>query len=196
MDHPTQEELKILNDQRFLIVKQALSEKIIAQLAEIERKLHRIVNESSFDFPEGTFIRAGKISRGENYRSLPYFILDYPRLFTKENVFAFRTMLWWGNEFSCTLHIAGNTLKALQNILLERLKKEKQLFFCIQDNPWEYHFEKSNYVLIEELSSASIENHIETHGFIKISDKIPLDNWEEFENFSLTTWKRFVKLLI
>ncbi len=196
MDHPTQEELKILNDQRFLIVKQALSEKIIAQLAEIERKLHRIVNESSFDFPEGTFIRAGKISRGENYRSLPYFILDYPRLFTKENVFAFRTMLWWGNEFSCTLHIAGNTLKALQNVLLERLKKEKQLFFCIQDNPWEYHFEKSNYVLIEELSSASIENHIETYGFIKISDKIPLDNWEEFENFSLTTWKRFVKLLI
>ena len=104
--------------------------------------------------------------------------------------------MWWGNEFSCTLHIAGNTLKALQNILLERLKKEKKLFFCIQDNPWDYHFEKSNYVPIEELSSASIENHIKAHGFIKISDKIPLDNWEEYENFSLTTWKRFVKLLI
>lgn len=196
MDHPTQEELKILTDRRFLIVKQQLSEKIIAQLAEIERKLHKVLNDSTFDFPEGTFVRAGKISKGENYLSLPYFILDYPRLFTKENVFAFRTMLWWGNEFSCTLHIAGNTLKALKGTLLARLKKEKKLFFCIQENPWDYHFERSNYVPLEELSTKQIENHIETHDFVKLSDKIPLDNWDEFENFSLTTWKRFVKLLL
>jgi len=196
MDHPTQEELKILTDQRFLIVKQQLSDKIIAHLAEIERKLHGVLNESAFNFPEGTFIRAGKISKGENYRSLPYFILDYPRLFTKEDVFAFRTMLWWGNEFSCTLQMAGKTLEAFKSVLVESLKKEKQLLFCVHDNPWEYHYEPSNYVPIDQLSTENIENHIKTHDFIKISDKIPLNNWDEFENFSLTTWKRFVKLLL
>ncbi|MEQ8878169.1 MAG: hypothetical protein RLQ12_00980 [Cyclobacteriaceae bacterium] len=99
MDHPTQEEIKILSDKRFLIVKQQLADKIITQLAEIERVLHKAINSSSFNYPEGTFIRSGKISKGENYRSLPFFILDYPRMFTKENAFAFRTMLWWGNEF-------------------------------------------------------------------------------------------------
>ncbi len=196
MDHPTQEELKFLNDQRFLIVKQHISDKIIAQLAEIERTLHKEVNTSAFNFPDGTFIQAGKISKGENYRSLPYFILDYPRLFTRENVFAYRTMLWWGNAFSCTLHIAGETLHALEKTLLPRLKKEKGLFFCVNDNPWEYHFDSSNYVPIENLNTERIENHIRSHGFIKMSDKIPLDNWDDFEDFSLTTWKRFVKLLL
>ncbi len=195
MDHPTQEELKILNDQRYLIVKQQLSEKIITELAEIERTLHKELSSSSFDFPKGTFLRAGKISKGENYRSLPFFILDYPRLFTKEDVFAFRSMLWWGNEFSCTLHLAGMPLKAAGNRLVSRLKNEKDVFFCINDNPWEYHFEESNYMPVKNLSIKNMENHIASHDFMKISRKIPLDNWDEFGDFSLTTLRQFLTLL-
>src|SRR5438105_15186190 len=52
-----------------------------------------------------------KISKGENYRGLPYLILDYPRLFEKENILAIRTMFWWGNFFSITLHLAGSYKK-------------------------------------------------------------------------------------
>lgn len=195
MDQPTQEELQILNDQRFLIVKQQLSEKIIAELAEIERTLHQELSSSTFPFPDGTFLRAGKISKGENYRSLPFFILDYPRLFTKGDAFAYRTMLWWGNEFSCTLHLAGRPLHDLSNGLVNRLSREKKLFFCIHDNPWEYHFEYTNYVPIENLTTKEIENHIKEHDFIKVSRKIPLDNWDEFGDFSLTTLRQFLKLL-
>ena len=48
-----------------------------------------------------------KISKGENYEGLPWVMLDYPRYFTANDVFAIRTYFWWGNFFSITLHVKG-----------------------------------------------------------------------------------------
>src|SRR5687767_11488510 len=56
--------------------------------------------QALFDIPP-------KISKGENYEGLPYLILDYPRFFKPDNIFAVRTMFWWGNFFSTTLHLSG-----------------------------------------------------------------------------------------
>ncbi|XOV93341.1 MAG: hypothetical protein ACFHWX_01265 [Bacteroidota bacterium] len=195
MDHPTREELEVLKDQRFLLIKQSLSNKVIAQLSMIERLLKDEIEKSNFRFPDQTFLKAGKISKGENYRSLPYYLLDYPRLFTHEAVFAYRTMLWWGNEFSCTLHIGGRPLDECAEKLKARLPQEKRLYFCISNNPWEYHFEESNYEPIESITVKTITDQINKHDFIKISDKISLDNWDQFGDFSLTTLKRFLKLI-
>jgi hypothetical protein len=61
----------------------------------------------------------GKISRGENYQLLPYIILDYPSYFSRNNIFAVRTMFWWGNFFSITLHLSGDhKINLLITILL------------------------------------------------------------------------------
>ncbi len=177
------------------MLKQQVSEKVIRHLAEIERLLHQEIKSSGFRFPRGTFLRAGKISKGENYQSLPYFLLDYPRLFTKTEVFAYRTMLWWGNEMSCTLHLAGETLSIYRDKIQERIKKEKGIFFCVNEDPWEYHFEPSNYLPVEELEEKNIKNQIETHDFIKISNKISIDKWDEFGDFTLTTFRRFLNML-
>ncbi|MEQ8878168.1 MAG: hypothetical protein RLQ12_00975 [Cyclobacteriaceae bacterium] len=98
-------------------------------------------------------------------------------------------------SFSCTLHLAGETLNIFKRTLLAGLKQEKNLFFCINDNPWEYHFEASNYMPVEKLSARVIEKHIQNNDFVKISDKIPLDNWDQFGDFSLFTLRRFLNLL-
>ena len=195
MDHPTREELEILKDQRFLLIKQTLSDKIITQLSMIERLLKDELKNSKFKFPDQTFLKAGKISKGENYRSLPYYLLDYPRLFTQEAVFAYRTMLWWGNEFSCTLHIGGSPLQECAEKLKTNLAQEKRLYFCISNNPWEYHFEESNYKPIASITEKTITDQIKKYDFIKISNKISLDSWDQFGDFSLTTLKRFLKLI-
>jgi hypothetical protein len=59
-----------------------------------------------------------KISKGENYKGFPYVIMDYPALFSKDNVFALRTMFWWGNFFSITLHLSGNIRNNIRKLLL------------------------------------------------------------------------------
>ena len=77
-------------------------------------KLRELVQENvnrGFNLPEEVLIQSPKISRGENYNGLPYVMLDYPRCFGKEDVFAMRTMFWWGNFFSITWHLKGKYSK-------------------------------------------------------------------------------------
>lgn len=189
------EQIAILSDTRFLQVKNELSEIIIANLSGIERKLSELIRELPFHYPEGTFLKGGKISKGEQYRGLPYYILDYPRLFTQHDVFAFRTMLWWGNHFSCTLHLQGDLLIQRVEGIIERIGSEKNLFFCINTHPWDYHYEKDNYLPVAELTKQEILSHVSNNGFIKISDFIPVTAWSQFESFTINNFARFLGYL-
>ena len=101
----SEKELKVLQGTDFLLTKAAVLEKIYKLLEDTRSKLIKNVKSTNFSFPDGTDIVTGKISRGENYRNLPYMVLDYPTLFTNESSFSFRTMFWWGNFFSSTLHL-------------------------------------------------------------------------------------------
>lgn len=191
----TDEELSILKNKEFLILKNSVSEKVISYLAEIERALHAQVKSSAFAFPDGTFIKAGKIAKGEQYQSLPYFILDYPRLFSQKEIFAFRSMLWWGNHYSCTLHLQGSFLKQHQEKLVHNLAQANDLYFCVNDQPWDYHYEANNYQAVSELSTTDMNQLINHNGFMKISDYIPVDAWSDFKPFTLNSFARFLLLI-
>lgn len=192
---PSTEELEVLSDVKFLSLKDTVSKKIIASLAAIERELHREIESSNFPFPKHTFLRSGKISKGENYLGLPYFVLDYPRLFTQTEVFAFRTMLWWGHEFSCSFHLSGKQLERITPNILKGISLDRDTFFCINDNPWEYHFGKDNYIKSNELSADQMQSHIATNNFMKISRCISINEWERFKSHTLETFARFLTLL-
>lgn len=192
---PTEEELHILGDDQFLLLKNKLSDKIIAYLADIERSLHREIQENAFPFPPGTFLKAGKISKGEQYRQLPYFILDYPRLFTQKEIFAFRTMLWWGHHFSTTLHLQGPFLNAHKKQIVENLVKDSALYFCVNKQPWDYHYDPSNYMKISDLKEIDLIDQIKQNGFIKISNFIPVTAWNTYSSFTLASFARFLKCI-
>ncbi|WP_421890190.1 hypothetical protein [Marinoscillum sp.] len=192
---PTAEELDILNDQNFLKLKNSLSEKIIQYLAKIERSLAEEIKEMPFKFPEGTFLKAGKISKGEQYQGLPYFILDYPRLFTQKEVFAFRAMLWWGHHFSCTLHLQGDYLQQNKSRIIDNIFTQNALYFCVNDQPWDYHYQQNNYQQISALTKETVNQHIKEKGFLKISDYLPVTGWSEYESFALKSFARFLNYL-
>ena len=191
----TDEERNVLRNTEFLQIKNQLSEKVVRYLSKIERALHQAIQEDAFDFPAGTFLKSGKISKGEQYKNLPYFILDYPRLFTHANVFAFRSMLWWGHEYSCTLHLQGDILKSHSKSITENLSKASDGYFCVNKQPWEYHFERDNYVPLEEINSSDISRQIKEHEFIKISDFMPLVNFSAYESFTLESFARFLRYI-
>ncbi|WP_258104482.1 hypothetical protein [Marinoscillum sp. MHG1-6] len=192
---PTKEELDILSDTRFLMLKESLAKKVISRLAGIEHEIKIQLKESAFNFPENALIQAGKISRGENYNGLPYFVLDFPRLFTQKSIFTFRTMLWWGNEFSCTMHLSGDALSMINEQCLTQIKEQQDLYFCVNRSPWEYHFGKDNYVPASTLDIGEMTEHIHQHKFMKISRHIPVQKWDEFEAFTLGSFAQYLLLL-
>ena len=186
----TDKELLILQDTDFLLTKATIIEKINELLGHTREDLRRTVENSNFSFPDGTNLLNGKISKGENYKSLPYMVLDYPTLFSKNSTFAYRTMFWWGNYFSATLHLEGSALNYYRNSITKNLDKllKNEIYICVGDNPWQYHYNEDNYLPLSKTHNDFISNC----KFLKLSKKIELKKWNDVPNFSA----RFFVLLL
>lgn len=188
-------QLAYLKDQDFLKSKQVISEKITSELSGVEERLKEIIRGSDFDYPNGTFTKSGKISKGENYKGLPFFILDYPRLFLHEDMFNYRVMIWWGNEISCSLLLLGRSYEKYRKTLSNNKTALNDFFFCVNESPWEYHFERSNFVPISEMDDSSFQNSLNQRAFIKFAIKYPLEKLDELKSLSCETYKKFLTLL-
>ena len=171
----SEKEKKIISDREFLISKMSIIGKVQSLFENVRDELNKTISSSDFSFPEYVDAEIGKIFRGENYRSLPYVVLDYPKYFSELDTFAFRTMFWWGNFFSTTLHIDGKSADNFRSIIFSNAVKliDENIFICVNDTPWEYHYEKDNYMLLERDNLALI-NEVE---FIKLSKKYDLDKY-------------------
>ncbi len=125
-----------------------------------------------------------KISKGENYKGLPYLMLDYPRLFDKETIFAIRTMFWWGNFFSITLHLAGSYKNQFEDKCISALAilKTHDFFTCIHPEERDHHFDPSNYTAIKYLDQLQWEKIIKEKSFIKIAKRYSLHQWDDADN--------------
>ena len=175
----TSREMEILRDTEFLITKRTALAKIDNLLAETQSNLKMIWETNRHRFPELPSVRLPKISRGENYRGLPWRVLDYPAIFEKEDIFAFRTMFWWGNFFSITLHLQGKYLREYSRTIYRNHRnfRAKPYFVSTGESPWEYHYEKDNYLPADKVSL----NNMDNLKFLKISTKLSLDNWNTLE---------------
>src|SRR5580698_8612281 len=88
-------ELMIAQDAGLILTKNAIIQKTIGLFSNLAENMQ--IELVKTKLPEEIKITEPKISKGENYKGLPYVILDYPRSFGKENIFAIRTFFWWGN---------------------------------------------------------------------------------------------------
>ena len=190
-------ELDAILQPDFFYVKHAATGKLMELLSETERSLRTIVLSAGW-LEEFTDTISPKIFRGENYRQLPYIVLDYPRKFSTESIFAFRTMFWWGKEFSFTLHLQGKAWEHFRNISKEKfnLLANCGFYISVNDSPWQYYFEADNYAALDELIKDD-ENlaRLLSKNFIKLSRKIPVSEFQQVPLFAAETFSRLLKIL-
>lgn len=178
----SEKEKQIISDTDFLKTKISVVEKIHSLFDEIQIQLKNTIVNSDFSFSSNVDTKYGKIFKGENYRSLPYVVLDYPKLFSKEDIFTFRIMFWWGNFFSSTLFLNGMSLdKYKENIKLNiRNILSKDIYIGVGNTPWEYHYQDNNYELLNNNNIKLLDNII----FLKLSKKYELENYVQLPNLA------------
>ncbi|MEN7548247.1 hypothetical protein AAG747_10020 [Rapidithrix thailandica] len=177
-------EFEYLTNTDFLQTKRRIIQKLFHQFSQLEHVISGQIHR--FPFIQSMPLRRGKVSKGENYRELPYLVLDYPAVFKREDIFSLRTIFWWGHEFSCTLHLQGKYKKRFEEKIIERIKtpeKHSNLQLCIHATPWEYYFEEDNYQSILEMDSKTLEQVIQEKPFVKLACRLPLERFEELEAF-------------
>lgn len=178
----TPEEYSIANNSRFLLVKADIINKVKAEFEVLQDAYAGIINSAGIILPATA---APKISRGENYKGLPYLVLDYPAVFNKENIVAFRTMFWWGNFFSITLHLQGTYKEQYLQSITQKLLQSKPhgLYLSCNQTAWEYHYETANYRQVEHMADEQITSTLNQNNFIKLSAKLELSGYEQLQPF-------------
>jgi hypothetical protein len=174
------EEEALLNRTDWILTKNKLLGKVKQLLSELQLEQSRLLHAAP-NIPGHVVRSSPKISKGENYKGLPWIILDYPRLFTKDSFLAIRTLFWWGNFFSTTLHVSGTYKNAyLQRIIGSfALLRKEQFCICINEDEWQHHFEDDNYKRIDEMNQPDFEAAARRQSFIKVAKKLSLDQWND-----------------
>lgn len=189
----TEKENKYIHDTDFLISKSVIYDKIHKQLEVTRSHIKYVIDRTNFSFPENTDTKYGKIFKGEYYRSLPYLVLDYPKLFTKKNIFTYRTMFWWGNFFSSTLHIEGEYLKKVRSQIIQNVDVliKGKTYLSVGDTPWEYHYEVSNY----QLPNLKNIKTVQDCKFLKLSKNFELNDLDKLPKLSEDFFTFLLKFL-
>ena len=185
------EELSLVMDPGIILTKNAIIEKVCELFGVLAEEQKQI------SWPEEARAVAPKISKGENYKGLPYVVLDFPRLFTSDHVLAMRTHFWWGNYFSVTLHLKGQYCKMKQERLMEgfEMLAETGHLLCVDEDEWQHEIREPFYIQLRSMGYEKYQHSITSSSFIKIAKPFPLQEWNHISGLLKEEQQILAKLL-
>jgi hypothetical protein len=190
-------ETELVNNAEVILTKNAVLQKARWLLEEVQREQQAFLQANPGILPAEVLAVSPKISKGENYKGLPYLVLDLPRYFERNNHFAIRSLFWWGNYFSITLHLSGIYKERYKNKIESVLEamKEESFFIGTGNDEWEHHIESHNYRLLDEMSRDEFTIHTSRNHFIKLVKKIPLHQWDDAEDILVQSFAKMINWL-
>jgi hypothetical protein len=182
-------EAALIGNAEVILTKNSIIQKTVLLLSSLQNEL---VAHDEWSEPTSP-----KISKGENYLGLPYVVLDYPRISRSEDLYFIRSMFWWGNFFSSTLQVAGAyKQKSMAGLSAAfRVLAANDYYIGINEDPWQHHFEPSNYKKINDLSQTEFLFLLEHHPHIKIAARWPIAEWDGAANRLFESWQRLKALV-
>lgn len=186
-------ELAMATDKNIILTKRVIIEKAAAlfneQIPVISNYFKEVV-----DYDRALISAVPKISKGENYNGLPYVIMDFPATFSTENIFALRTMFWWGNFFSITLHIRGSYKNRYADKILKTIINEPGLYISVGEDEWQHHFEENNFIT-GSLITNDLKIQMERSNFLKVSIKYELHHWNMMQSLLPDGYKKIAEIM-
>lgn len=194
-------EIELMNNATVILTKNKIIQSVYELFGNLSMQFQETTAANEF-LPNEIKHQSPKISKGENYEGLPWVMLDYPRLFNKNNVFAIRIFFWWGNFCSITLHTKGiynslikpslaNCLQNNQHNNLQIQSLSNWFLCCNATTEWRHDFRTDNYSAVPLFNNEIIEKL----DFIKLSKKIPLHEWDFFKVFLLESFNELLNAL-
>lgn len=192
-------ELYLLTNKDIYIKIQSLEAKVTDLFGEIAISIEPIVQNFNSIIPDELKSKNPKISRGNNYNGLPWTILDYPRNFNKDGVFALRLLCLRGDSFILTLHLNGKYYQNYKNSIFENLDllQQNQYLITQGNSEWDHIITSENYSEIPSNKKAldEIKNKTELIQYIKFAKAIPFDHWEKLNSIIKTEYTFLLSML-
>lgn len=192
--HFSPEEFALVSDPGVILTKNSVMKKVVALLAGLSDEYRGVwEGAGTTDGAPGTLAPTSpKISRGENYQGLPWVMLDYPRFFGREDVFAIRTMFWWGHGFSVTLHLKGRYRELFLPVISKKWAVLAAAGFHVgvSADEWRHEHAPDNYSVVSR--AEDLETELE---FLKLSLAVGLHRWENMPELLISVFKTLIGVL-
>ncbi len=178
-------ELELMQATGFLEMKRSVTKKMYILFNEVRDSIKTSEFLDRLQLPYPLDRETGKITRGEAYRQRPWVLLDFPRYFKRPDIFACRTMFWWGHPFICTFHLAGRELQRFAHALADHLPQFTALntWIATGADPWNHIPEKPDFRLASEWKPGQVLQQAE-NGFLKICRTLSLEDYRNLPQFA------------
>jgi len=124
-------------------------------------------------------------------------VLDYPRNFKQEHIFAIRSMFWWGRQISTTLHLSGEWKQLFAPAISRHfaLLQKKGFYLSYSGDEWDHDLLGSNYISLAGLTAHQLKQAIAGHAFIKIASFAPVSKLKEAPELWTDAFSTFIEIL-
>ena len=193
-------EVKLLNTVDIFLHKPAIMKKAEANLTALKQEVIKTLSQAPHPCPPESDIVKGQIVRGENHKGFPFISLDMPQMFSKSQMFTYRTLFWWGHDLIFSLILKQDN----QDPLIEKLIQLKEhpewedIQLAIALTPWEWEKDMNNFIPLFGTSDIKIRDTINSVKYIKVcrfyslaNPEFPKLNWADA---GLATWKTLSKV--
>lgn len=186
-------EQEMITNSGIILTKNRILAAVMELFGAVSEAETQYLEEHRNRLPQDIFRFAPKISKGENYRQLPWLMLDNPRVFDPGQSLAVRHFFWWGHFFSITIQVSG---RFKEKLLQQVPAWPTDAYICVQASPWEHHFGRDNYLPLKEMDGPSIVAISGQQEFLKLALALPISQWESSPTFLLSGFTRYLNLLL
>ena len=193
-------EVKLLNTVDIFLHKPAIMKKAEANLTALKQEVIKTLSQAPHPCPPESDIVKGQIVRGENHKGFPFISLDMPQMFSKNQMFTYRTLFWWGHDliFSLILKQENQAPLIEKLIQLKEHPEWEDIQLAIALTPWEWEKDMNNFIPLFGTSDIKIRDTINSVKYIKLcrfyslaSPEFPKLNWADA---GLATWKTLSRI--
>ena len=163
-------EVKLLNTVDIFLHKPAIMKKAEANLTALKQEIIKTLSQAPHPCPPESDIVKGQIVRGENHKGFPFISLDMPQMFSKSQMFTYRTLFWWGHDliFSLILKQENQAPLIEKLIQLKEHPEWKDIQLAIAPTPWEWEKDMKNFIPLFGASETKIRDTINSVKYIKL----------------------------
>ncbi len=166
----TDQELGLIEDTSFFETKALITQKVKTLLHLLHDTLKKELVDFPFLAPDDFHLDNHQFVKGEHLSGFPYLYLDYPKYYTKQEMFSFRSLFWWGHHFIFAWILSGKYLDQYKENILRHYKSlsGKGLFILMTKDPWEWKKHPDNLLEIRQDNQEEVSIALKTRPFLKI----------------------------
>lgn len=174
----TPQEIQRLTDTNFFLDKATITTKIRQQLEQLHETYQHELRQHTLIAPYEFSTDAFQFVKGEHLENFPYQYLDYPKFYTRETKFSFRTLYWWGHNLIFSLILEGGHLRRYKENLINRFSEiaDREVCLCLDNSLWEWKQGPGYTLKLTRERKPEVAAVLANRPFFKLAIFVPFDD--------------------